>query len=613
MYKCMSPGAIGIRLEWDKCLPLAKAAGFEGIDVQADPSLSASHYKDALAAHGLRPGGAGLPFNFRGDQAEYDKGLSALPAMAKLSAQIGVTRFATWILSFSDSLTTQENIQFHVERLAPAAKILADSGCSLGLEFLGPKTLRAGHKYPFPRTMEHMLDLCAKVGKNVGLLLDSWHWFTSLGTIEDLLSLTPEQVVYVHINDAPAGLPVDQQVDSVRDLPGATGVQDLGGFLAALRAIGYEGPVVPEPFVPALAKMPPQEAASLVGAALGKVWSLPPRPILPAKMKVVATGRKKAWLVDQPIPRPQGHEVIVKIHASPICGSNMGGFLGDGEWINSGHEAAGEVVAVAQSNLLKVGDRVALAPLTACGQCPDCRRGDVIFCKHRPAVHGNFAQYTRVADVMCVPLPDDIDYVHGSLMGCCLGPPYESLKQVGVRAFDTVVINGLGPVGLGAVALATFIGARVLAIDPVPFRRNVALELGAEAALSPEDPQARQRVLDFTGPAGITKGVDYSGKEQGLRFLIDNAGIRARIGIVGENPGPFAISPSNDFIRKGLTLIGCWHMNVLDAGDLITFLRRAPQKADKLITHRFGFGDVQKAFDTFAGREAVKVILLPWE
>jgi len=96
-------------------------------------------------------------------------------------------------------------------------------------------------------------------------------------------------------------------------------------------------------------------------------------------------------------------------------------------------------------------------------------------------------------------------------------------------------------------------------------------------------------------------------------MLIDLAGVRARIGIVGENQGTMPISPSRDFIRKGLTLVGCWHMNANDAPDLIAFLRRAPDKADKLITHRFGFGDAQKAFDTFVSRESVKVVLRPWE
>jgi len=613
MYRCMSPGVIGISMDWRQCLPLAKENSFEGFDVPLEAGQPASLYRDALAHHSLKPGGTPLPINFRGEPKAYDEGLSKLPAIARLAAEVGQTRFFTWILSASNTLPMKENIRFHVEKLAPAAKVLADHGCTLGLEFLGPRTLREGHKYTFVHTMEQMLELAAQVGPNCGLLLDCWHWYTSLGTVEEILTLQARQVVYVHVNDAPAGVPIDQQQDLVRRLPGATGVIDLAGFLDALRTIGYDGPVVAEPFEPKLGQMPPEEAARLVGQAMRRVWSLPASPKLPAKMQAIATGGRKAWLVELPVPRPQGHEVIVKLHACPICGSNMGDFVDDGEHVNTGHEGAGEVVAVAESNRLKVGDRVSLAPLNACGKCPECLRGDAIFCSRRPAVHGNFAQFTRVADTMCVPLPDDIDYVRGSLMGCALGPAYEAIRRIGLRGFHTVVVSGLGPVGLGAVTLSAFLGARVIALDPGEYRRKLAGELGAELTLAPDEDQVKEKVLAAGDRRGITHGIECSGQEAGLRLLMDLAGIRGQVAIVGENPGTVPISPSRDFIRKGLTVLGCWHMNINDAPDLIAFLRRAPHLADKLVSHRFPFGEVQQAFDTFASRRSAKVILLPWE
>jgi threonine dehydrogenase-like Zn-dependent dehydrogenase/sugar phosphate isomerase/epimerase len=601
-----------MKLSWREALPLARAAGFEGLDVDVDPAVPVAEYRDAFAREGLFVGGMGLPVRFRDAEGPYAESLKAFDRIARHAQQVGLTRFATWILPFSDTLTYRESFRFHAQRLRPAAEILAAHGARLGLEFIGPRSCRAGHKYPFAHTMEQMIELCDAVGPNAGLLLDSWHWFTSLGTVEDILGLRPEQVVYVHINDAPAGIPVEAQEDLVRRLPGETGVEDLPAFLDALRRIGYDGPVVPEPFVPELGALPPDECARRVGAALDRVWKRAPAAALPAKMKAVATGRKKAWLVDLPVPRPQGNEVVVKLHAAPICGSNMGAFRGDGEWVNDGHEGAGEVVAVAHSALLKVGDRVALAPLTACGQCELCRRGDVIFCAHRPRVHGNFAQYTRTADLMCQVLPDDVSYVHGSLLGCGLGPAYEALQRVGVRAFDTLVVSGLGPVGLGATALGTFSGARVVALDPEPWRRERALQLGAAAALDPTAADAAEAIRDATG-GGVLKAVECSGREVAERLLIDLARVRAAIAFVGENQGTIPVSPSRDFIRKGLTVHGVWHMNVQDAPDLLEFLRRAPAKADLLVSHTFGFDRVQEAFDTFASGKSAKVILLPWE
>jgi hydroxypyruvate isomerase len=154
----------------------------------------------------------------------------------------------TWIMPCSNDRPMEENRKFHVERFKPIADILHQHGCSFGLEFIGPKTLRDTQKYPFVYRMGEMLDLGAEIGPNVGLLLDAWHWYTSGGTLADLYKLEPEQVVYVHVNDAPEGVPLDKHIDNQRCLPGATGVIDIGGFLRTLKEIGYDGPIVPEPF-----------------------------------------------------------------------------------------------------------------------------------------------------------------------------------------------------------------------------------------------------------------------------------------------------------------------------------------------------------------------------
>ncbi len=144
---------------------------------------------------------------------------------------------------------------------------------------------------------------------------------------------------------------------------------------------------------------------------------------------------------------------------------------------------------------------------------------------------------------MCTLIPDDIDYVHAALLGCGLGPAYEATSRLQVNGFDTLVITGLGPVGLGATALATFLGARVIAIDPnLPApargatRRWVTLD-GADAELPA---QLRAAV----GEGGIRKGVDCSGKESAERLLIDLAGIRGAIAFVGENGGTIPVSPA---------------------------------------------------------------------
>ena len=233
----------------------------------------------------------------------------------------------------------------------------------------------------------------------------------------------------------------------------------------------------------------------------------------------------------------------------------------------------------------------------------------MILCRQRPPFDGNFAQYTRVSDSMCIKLPDDIGFDHGALLGCALGPPYAALKTLGVRAFDTIVVTGLGPVGLGVCALGTFLGARVLGVDPEPYRRAVASNLGADVLFDGTEPDLGDRISDALGGGGVLKGIECSGRPEAQRLLLDLAGPRAGIAFVGENKDTIPLSPSDDCIRKTLSLHGIWHMNILDAGDLITFLRRCPEKADLLVTHRYPLAEAQEAFETFASRRSVKVAL----
>ncbi len=280
MYKALSPGTIQVHPgSLTDALAYAHKGGFEGL--QFNPvevanlveAHDAAHIRGLFDAAGQRVAGWGLPVDWRNAEAQWQRGLADLPRLANAAAAIGGTRVHTWIWPFSEERPYDANWRFHVERLTPIAQILADNGCRLGLEFVGPKTMRAGKRYPFLHTMDEMLALGAEVGPNCGLLLDCWHWYTSGGTIEGLRALRLEQVVYVHVNDAPAGVPVDQQVDTVRALPGETGVIDIVGFLQTLQVLGYDGPVVPEPFKQELANLPSDEARlETVGAAMNTIF-----------------------------------------------------------------------------------------------------------------------------------------------------------------------------------------------------------------------------------------------------------------------------------------------------------------------------------------------------
>jgi len=281
MFRNLSPGAVGIKGSLEETLKLAADAGFEGLDlpigevVQLIDEKGADHVKALYADAGLQVGGFGCPVDFRKDEAAYEEGLAKLPKLAEAAAAVGCTRMPTWIMPWSDDRPFDENFELHRRRLRGIAEIVKDHGIRFGLEFVGPKTSRQDHTHEFIYDMDGMLKLCDAIGTgNMGLLLDCWHWYTSHGTADDLAKLTNDMVVYVHVNDAPAGVAVDEQIDNVRALPGETGVIDIGAFMRALDAAGYDGPITAEPFSKAVGKMENVQTAKVVAESLNKIWSV---------------------------------------------------------------------------------------------------------------------------------------------------------------------------------------------------------------------------------------------------------------------------------------------------------------------------------------------------
>ncbi len=273
-------GSIGVRADLAAAIDLARRHGFES--VAPDPGflgrLSDRELEALLAdlkSKGLVFGAAGFPVNFRADEDRFKAGLAGLKRAARSLQRAGVTRLGTWISPTHNTLTYRRNFQQHARRLREAAAVLRDHGQRLGLEYVGPKTSWSRGRHPFIHTMAETKELIAEIGlDNVGLVLDSWHWYTAHETEADLRSLANPDVVAVDLNDAPAGIPIDEQLDGRRELPAATGVINLKVFLNALLRMGYDGPVRAEPFNAALRKLPKEEAVAATARAMKKAFAL---------------------------------------------------------------------------------------------------------------------------------------------------------------------------------------------------------------------------------------------------------------------------------------------------------------------------------------------------
>jgi len=338
-------------------------------------------------------------------------------------------------------------------------------------------------------------------------------------------------------------------------------------------------------------------------------------------MKVVKiTGPHEAELTDVPDPKAKGEFAVVKILSAPMCTEYKA--FRDGQISQSiGHEAAGEVVEVAQPGPVKVGDRVVVMPQIPCGKCPLCLEGEYIHCQNCPDLaeatgyaygSGTYARYILKQDWLLVPVPDKMTIDHAAMACCGLGPTFGAMQIMGVDAFDTVVITGMGPVGLGGVINAARRGGRVIAVSGTPYRADLAKQLGADVVINPDDKNALGQILDLTDGKGADKAVECSGVPARMRLLIDAVRRKGHIAFVGE-AGDLNIKVSDDMIRKGLTLHGAWHYNLADTPRIMRIIAESPHKLDNLITHTFGMSRVADAFELQLTRQCGKVVLHPWE
>ena len=284
MYMNLCPVTVGINgLTPQQCLELAARHGFGGVDLHLDGISSvqqAQELRHQLEQLHLHWGLFWLPADFIGcTDAEHAQNLNRLRQMLRLVHAAGCTRTYMHLWPSSDR-PYGENFEHHITRLRPLVSLLADHGVQLGLEFLGPLHMRQEKPHPFIYRLPEMLELAMAVHESAGIVIDMFHWYCGGGTateVRRLLSCLPNRIVNIHANDARPSIPLAQQHNYQRELPLATGVVDALGLIHTLNDIGYEGPVIAEPFHPQmdrLAQMSPDAVAEEISLIMRRLCSL---------------------------------------------------------------------------------------------------------------------------------------------------------------------------------------------------------------------------------------------------------------------------------------------------------------------------------------------------
>lgn len=284
MFATWNARAMG--LDWPSATSIeaAATAGFDAVDLMVrdlvDRQEPISDLRRRMDELGLAGAGFPLPVEWRGDPEPYRAGLDRLPALARAASALGLSHTATWVLPSCDPSTDPDALlAWHVERLAPIVRILADHGIRLGLEALGLGSPEPA--VPFIRRLSELrplLDALAASG-DVGLAIDTFHAYAAGESVAQVVrDFGPGAIVVVHVADVAESqkdVASQELTDRHRGLPGDTGRIDLADTLAAVARAEYTGPVMVETFQSPGAKqngLTPTAIARQVALALRRVW-----------------------------------------------------------------------------------------------------------------------------------------------------------------------------------------------------------------------------------------------------------------------------------------------------------------------------------------------------
>ena len=334
-------------------------------------------------------------------------------------------------------------------------------------------------------------------------------------------------------------------------------------------------------------------------------------------------GDSTTVLKEVAVAEPGHGEVLLRMKASTICGSDIRCIyhehLGKGpegyQGVIAGHEPCGQIVKAGPGcRRFGVGDRVIVYHISGCGVCNDCRRGYMISCtseKYRRAYgwqrDGGMADYLLAEEKDLIYLPDELSYTDGAQVACGFGTVYEGLMKIGISGNDTVLITGLGPVGLATGALCRKLGAhRIIGIDVIEERLQLALDLKLcdEVLRSGADNVGEVRQL--TGGHGVERAVDCSANDAARATAIRATRKWGKIVMLGEG-GRVEFNPSPDIIHDQKTIFGSWVTSTWLMEELVERLVSWKLHPEALVTHRFALEQVDQAYALMAAGRCGKV------
>ena len=329
-------------------------------------------------------------------------------------------------------------------------------------------------------------------------------------------------------------------------------------------------------------------------------------------------------LEELPAPRPAADEALVRVEACGVCATDVNMWRGtntEGVFpFIPGHEWAGEVVETgSEVGAFAVGDRVVGEVALPCHVCPNCKDGlPPVACNHARyygfswQTPGGMAEYHAAKEERLHKIPDNMGYEEAALVEP-VSVGYHGVWDSGGGVFphDRVVIFGGGPIGLLTMLVCRAAGAPVVVVEPHPHRRDMAQELGAEAAIDPTEGGLVEQVMAHTANRGASLVIECSGNEAARAATLDVAAFRGRIVLIGIRANSSVPLELDKLIFKEATIAGSDGSGFVFAKPLELMSRRVVDFT-KVITHRFPLDQIDRALELGAGQaESGKIMIVP--
>ena len=342
---------------------------------------------------------------------------------------------------------------------------------------------------------------------------------------------------------------------------------------------------------------------------------------------------------------PGPEEVLVRLGASGVCHSDWNAVDGTAETpcpAVLGHEGAGIVEAVGDRVArVRPGDHVALSWMPWCGECPECVRGLPQLCSTvwpamatgglmdgtprlsrdgEPVYHfsflSTFADACVVPERSCVPIPSDVPFDVAALVGCAVTTGVGAVwRTAGTRPGDRVAVVGCGGVGISALMAAVAVGADpVVAVDTVPQKLEVARSFGAtDGVLWQETPEATAEAIRDASGGGVDVAVEATGRPEAMLAAFLSTRKRGAAVLIGiPRPGAVVSLPAGTIVRMERRVLGSIYGSSKperDFSDTLAMYRSGRLPLDRLVSHRLGLDEVERAFELMASGDALRVVL----